>query len=184
MKDLDLLDSGDWERYLMLHGSHERLPAFLEVLDAVGLGLMSHADYWRALRETWEMADVVHPDLSTWRALFRSARPDRGHLMDEAERAGLAALPARVTIHRGFAHSDGMRGLAWTLDRERAEFFASDFATSGRLAWLGVRPAEGAWVSTVTVARERVLAYLDGRGEDEVIVPGMRGYRPRFATAR
>ena len=181
MKDLDLLDSGDWERYLMLHGSHERLPALLEVLDAE---LMSHADYWRALRETWEMADVVHPDLSTWRALFRSARPDREHLMGEAERARLTALPARVIIHRGFAHSEGMRGLAWTLDRERAEFFASDFATSARLRWLGVPAPEGAWVSTVTVARERVLAYLAGRAEDEVIVPDMRGYRARFATAR
>lgn len=89
------------------------------------------------------MADVVHPDLSTWRALFRSARPDREHLMDEADRARLAALPARVTIHRGFAHPEGMRGLAWTLDSERAEFFASDFATSSRLRLFGVPPPEG-----------------------------------------
>lgn len=180
---LDVLDAGDWQRYLLQHGSHERLYAFLDVLDNVGLGLMSDADYWRALRETWEMSDVVYRDLPTWRALFRSRRPDREHLMTEAERVHLAGLPDRVTIHRGSGDWSGRLGLSWTLDLERAQFFARDFARSPRLAWLGVPRPEGSFVTTVTVRRERLLACLDDRDEAEVIVPNLRGYRPRVSGA-
>ena len=44
--------------------------------------------------------------------------------MDEEERARVAALPEVVTAYRGFSHFShpgGQAGIAWTLERERAE---------------------------------------------------------------
>jgi hypothetical protein len=55
----------------------------------------------------------------------------REHLMDAEERA---ALPDVVTILRGFTHAEGARGLSWTLDRERAEWFARRFRAQGMAA--------------------------------------------------
>ena len=49
--------------------------------------------------------------------------------MEQEERKALAALPDRLTIYRGVHIKKGtLRGLSWTLDRERAEWFANRWA--------------------------------------------------------
>lgn len=166
----DALDAGEWERYLDLHGSHECFDAFLGIEQEL-LG----EEYWRLLAKVWVMADVVFPDLPQWRKLFAdSEREGRECLMTEAERAGLAALPDIVEVYRGFGNPGGADGIAWTLDRERAAFFARTFPHGRRMKWFGVR-ATGAWVASAVVPRERIVALFDERKESEVIVPDMTG---------
>jgi hypothetical protein len=66
------------------------------------------------------------------------------------------------TIYRGVAghgKSRRERGLSWTASLERARWFAQ------RMAFLG-DPA----VYAVTISREHVLAYSDGRNEQEFII--------------
>jgi hypothetical protein len=171
------LDSGDWEGYIDSHESHERLPAFIQLLADRG-NHVTDREYWRLLAAVWTGHDVVYRDLPTWRWLFRSNRGERHHLMTEPERARYAELPDRVTVHRGSGQLAGRHGIAWTLDHERAVFFARDFPRSPRLRWLGIANPTGAYLATVTVRRERIIAWLDHRGEDELLIPDLRGYRP------
>jgi hypothetical protein len=63
-------------------------------------------------------------------------------------------------VHRGWSLNHNARGLAWTLDREVAVWFAR------RFAMLGGIPR----VSTAAIRAERVLAYFTARGEAEIVV--------------
>lgn len=73
----------------------------------------------------------------------------------------------RVEVWRGATYAF-RRGISWTLDRERAAWFARRFN-------------EGAVVWRATVRREAILAYFNGRSEHEVIVDPAR-LRVRRAT--
>jgi hypothetical protein len=59
-----------------------------------------------------------------------------------------------VNAHNGFT------GISWTLDRERAEWFARRFSNEH---WPGV-------VITGQVKRERIIALINDRQEREVVV--------------
>ena len=79
--------------------------------------------------------------------------------MDEEERKALAALPDRLTIYRGVHIKKGtLRGLSWTLDRERAEWFAN--------RWAKRRP----YVVEAEVLKSDVRAHFLARGEAEIVV--------------
>ena len=94
--------------------------------------------------------------------------------MTTDERAAFDAMPDVLTVYRGAGHPDYTDGFAWTLDRDRAVFFASYAArafarsTSGR-GFVGGDPV----LSTGEIRRDAVLAYLAEREESEVLVlPG------------
>jgi len=79
--------------------------------------------------------------------------------MDAEEQAIFGGLAETVTIYRGYQYNASMRGMSWTVDRDRAIWFARRFAR---------RAAPK--LATVTVARSKILAYFDGRNESEVVV--------------
>jgi hypothetical protein len=90
-------------------------------------------------------------------------------LFNLADRAKLRAagdpLPDgdRFTIYRGVSGSSyyrKVRSFSWTLDRERAEWFAHRFDVLGL-----ADPA----VYRAVVRREQVLAFFNGRQEQEII---------------
>jgi hypothetical protein len=79
--------------------------------------------------------------------------------MDQAEQNDLAKLPEPLPIFRGYALPRGTpRGLSWTIDRERAEWFAYRF------------PAERYLVAEGSVRKKDVLALFYGRDEREIVV--------------
>ena len=79
--------------------------------------------------------------------------------MEQEERKALAALPDRLTIYRGVHIKKGtLRGLSWTLDRERAEWFAN--------RWAKRRP----YLVEAEVLKSDVRAYFLDRNEAEIIV--------------
>lgn len=166
-----VLASGEYRQYLALRGNHEGLDALLEVLRYTD-GTLPDTDYWRLLADAWTGQDVVHRDLDWWRIAFSSERACRDQLMTETERELLAALPERVTVFRGFCHHGGHTGIAWTLDYDRALFFAR-FGGSPRMRMFGVPEPEGAWIATATIRRGQVVAIFDARNEAEAIVPDL-----------
>jgi len=79
--------------------------------------------------------------------------------MEQEERKALAALPDRLTIYRGVHIKKGtLRGLSWTLDRERAEWFAN--------RWAKRRP----YLVQAQVLKSDVRAHFLDRGEAEIVV--------------
>jgi hypothetical protein len=153
---------------LLLLGSAERTDAFLEWWESdqeVGID-----DFYAALRLTWTTAENVYLDRDRWTSLWEweSARPDllQTKLMTSDERAALISLPADVTVYRGYGDRDTIGalpawwGISWTLDRQRALWFARRFAvlhSAGRIA-------------TATIKRQAIIALLHDRNETEVIL--------------
>jgi hypothetical protein len=82
--------------------------------------------------------------------------------MSEEEGEALAALPDKICIFRGYRgyRKRGARGLSWTLDPAKAEWFAR------RFSFLSPR----SYVATGCVRKSKVLAYIDGRKEREIVV--------------
>ena len=87
----------------------------------------------------------------------RNPRSRHWHFMSEADRKVYDELPDMVTIYRGVDVGGNPDGLSWTLDKERAEWFARRFHGYGTLL-------------TYTIQKVAIMAVLLGRGESEVIV--------------
>lgn len=89
---------------------------------------------------------------------------DKAVLMDAEEREVYAALPDVVTIYRGCRTAKAVKGMSWSLSEEKARWFAE------RGALLSSGKGDGALVYRAKIKKEDVVAYLDGRNEEEVIV--------------
>jgi hypothetical protein len=74
----------------------------------------------------------------------------------------LAQLPDVLPIYRGIGSAKGRNGLSWTLDRERAIFFAQRF--------VGVSRFGGSALLTARAYKSDVHALLLGRSEEEVVI--------------
>jgi hypothetical protein len=79
--------------------------------------------------------------------------------MSEEEICFLDTLPEQIEIWRGASHKRGLAGLAWTLDREKAVWFAQRFCSESRVPLL----AKG------IVEKRDVLAYFENRDEREIL---------------
>jgi hypothetical protein len=123
---------------------------------------LCHVDYWGAIARIWVGTHAGDERPSDWRAIWERAGLAPGAregLMGPRDRAAYAALPARVTVHRGFGGED-WRGLSWTRDRAAAERIARSLAA---------QPGTGA-VATATVPREDVIALFGDRRAGELVV--------------
>jgi len=138
-----------WEQIVFLH---ER-PFRLSALQSVQYEVDDDARFWRLVRETWDDTEFPHARLDQWIEMWSIGRPARECAMDEDERAKLATLPDILRVWRGGRAA----GLSWTLDRDKAVWFARRFKDRDNKLLSGV------------LRRGAVLAYLDGRGESEVV---------------
>lgn len=151
------LARGDYVGWVWRHARPYRVDAFEKIA-----AKLSDEDYWTALAELL----LDSENLWQWgtprlRRLLEAPRPGRTDwMMDDEERATLAALPETVTVYRGYDRTNKL-GWSWTTDRDKAAWFARRFATVR-----GSRPR----IATATVPRANVLAYFRGRGESEVFV--------------
>ena len=78
-------------------------------------------------------------------------------MMNNRELEVFENLPSRVEIHRG-TDVNNESGLSYTLKRSRAEWFAKRFNS------------EFPVVISREVSKAYCLAYLDSRGEEEIII--------------
>jgi len=152
----------DWYRVVHMHERPYRLDAFLTIPAA----RLSDEDYWELLSEIWTDSENISENLATWKQLLNSDRPGRQRLMSQTERNTLRCLAETVTVFRGYSHPDAADGMSWTVDEDRARWFATRFEP------------EQAWVASAQVSRDAVIAYLDRRGEQEILL------NPEDLTAR
>ena len=144
----------EWWGYVWSYKTPWRLDAFLTIENH-----MSDRAYWSLLGHVWLDCEHPHQRLRHWLRLWQSSRPHQELVMEQEERKALAALPDRLTIYRGVHIKKGtLRGLSWTLDRERAEWFAN--------RWAKRRP----YLVEAEVLKSNVRAHFLDRGEAEIVV--------------
>lgn len=138
-----------------------RLPAVGALVRQGQLGVGE--DLATALRQILRLMwpDAEHPSANErhWLRLFRAA----GYVSDTDEE-----LEERLVIHRGVGRPRYARGISWTLDYERAVWFARRYG------------ANSARMYTVEIASDQALRFFVGRNESEVVVnpddlPTLRG---------
>lgn len=146
--------SKDFGAAIFLHERPYRFEFFAKIahnLDA--------AEYWQAFADAW----IDSENIWQYNNLIRSLLKNKKHaeyrhlIMNEDERKYLASLPDTIEIWRGCIWKN-RNGLSWTLDKEKAVWFAKRLGTKTPYLHSGV------------VAKKKVIAYLNGRSEDEVIV--------------
>lgn len=148
----------DWMMVLLLRERPYRVEAFLDIADQI----VSDHEWWDAVRYLWEDTENLHE----WgddvvRTLL--SRPHPEMLMTQEEREFVDQLPDAVTIYRGYVKQgrrSNLIGWSWTLDKNKAIWFANRFITS----------SETARLASATVEKGQILGYLSGRNESEIVV--------------
>lgn len=102
---------------------------------AVSKGIIGKSAWSVILRESWQRGvsgSLLSPRTGfTYRelvAMFEAADPDR--LIDDAERATMAAFPDRIEVYRGVSGvtvGKARVGMSWTTDKGTAAWFANRF---------------------------------------------------------
>lgn len=147
----------DAETAVMLTGSYARLDLAIRLMDQ---GLVTPEWFFRELPDLWSGSDPDDTNerfIRIWEDAF--AR-NGGTVYQPGERK---RLPRKryITIWRGQRDGDRL-GCAWSLSRRVAERFA-------RGASFRTAIANPVIIETI-VPRGTILAYLTGRGEEEVII--------------
>lgn len=150
------LENGNIGGYIFMHEKPFRLVAFKQYIKQKQI---TDKVYWETLRSIWMGSENIWQEMKDWRFLLSSKRKERGCFMDLSDRIVLADLPQTVTVYRGH-HGVNENGYSYTLDKEKAQWFADRFGSHK-----GVRA-----VKTITVSKSDIFAYLNSRGEKEVIL--------------
>ena len=150
------LEKENWQQYVYIHERPYRLEAFDEIMND-----MAAKDYWDILSSIWQDSENISQNIHRWMDLWSSDLEEREAVMDEDERAALAALPETITIYRGIGHMGAEYGMSWTTSLDKAVWFAKRFSGYGDRAALLV---------TGKSHRDDVLAYLLGRNEHEIVI--------------
>lgn len=145
----------DWHGYVFLHERPYRFEA-MKTLEREGHLDDDQEARWLLARNVWIDSENVWQHYDEWTLLFE----DTGarFMMTEDEEAALAALPETVTIYRGATCDLNEDGLSWTLDHDRALWFAQRFHDDDEKV-----------VIRTTIPREKIIAYFTSRSEDEII---------------
>ena len=147
-----------WSRFIFLHERPYRLQAFQEIQDR-----LTDIGYWHLLGEVWIDTENAWQSIKTWRSLFNSKRSHSHYIMDEVEQEMYGNLPSKFTIYRGCSY-ENENGISWTLDKDKAEFFANRCSTFGRKGKVIYREID----------KKNTVALLLGRNEQEIIVRNLR----------
>jgi hypothetical protein len=147
----------DWGQVVFLHERPYRLKA---LLDYVLPAKPPKPELGELLGDTWADAEApshFKTNRDVWCSLFNHLGSSKAYLMDVDEIGHLGALPDTLRIYRGYAGRH-RTGLSWTLDYDRARWFARRWGS------------DGARVATGTVEKSKVFALLEGRRESEIVV--------------
>ncbi len=156
----------DWISYVFNYERPYRLNALLEIEQFASM--KERADL---VRHVWMDSEWPSTNLSFWVSLFKVSEPLL--MMNKLEQKTLNRLPNMIDIYRGVGVNDGKplrtkkHGLSWTLDKDKATWFAKRF---------GLEP----YVFHANIDKRLVRALFLTRGEREVIIPTLI----KFTTER
>ena len=120
---------------------------------------LSHDDFSELLGDAWVNCENANMDVNVpisesvhW---FKAANKKK--LMNEEEYAVYESIPETITLYRGVAKGRKEKGMSWTNNKEKAEWFMHRFGSDGYLL-------------EMTVPKKDVLAYFSRRDEYEYLV--------------
>jgi hypothetical protein len=148
----EAIEKRDWSSYIWLHERPYRLDAFIEIADA-----LSPKDFWTRLSDVWTDSENIWQYIDDWRALWNEERPSKHHAMDASERKAFKRLSSEIVIYRGVREDHTVNGMSWTLDRDKAIWFAA--RNSGPHVLL-----------TARAKKADAHALLLGRKENEIVI--------------
>ena len=120
---------------------------------------LSDKDYAHMLYEIWITVEYPNHDInvstSEFMSMFKKAK--KKFLMSQEEQLVFDSLPETITVYRGIQKDATTNALSWTLDKNVAKWFANRFNNHGT-------------VVEATINKKYVFAYLNGRGEKEIVL--------------
>jgi len=148
----EALDNKKYKSYVWLHERPYRLQAFGDIQE-----FLSNQEYWSLLASIWTDTENAWAHLDLWREFFSSDRANREWLMDWDEQMAYEGLGETVTVYRGYQPGLNKDGISWTVNREKAEWFATRFGKKGK-------------VLEKQVSKRDIIAVFTGRNEYEVVI--------------
>lgn len=148
---LKALETRDWHGFICIHERPYRLEKFYYISNEC-----TDEEYWESLAFVWMDSENTWRNMEIWKELWNCERPDKAMSMTLHEREVLAAMPAELTIYRGF-REERLEGISWTMDYDVAVRFARRFRGTGSVA-------------TARASKTDVHAFFDERQEREVVI--------------
>lgn len=153
------LDEGRYDTYVWLHERPWRLVALSDIAQQ-----LTDQHYWSLLGSLWTDSENICQNYQLWHDALHSQRSSRWAIMSKEDRATVRKFRRRkrqFAIFRGFAYDEGDRGMSWTLNYERARWFALRFA--------GLENRERPQVAIGLIHGYNIIAYFSDRGEEEIV---------------
>ena len=113
------------------------------------VGQVHSEEFAREVATEWQSAEMPGSNLKAWITSFRIAAASGGGYVTDTDDPSRE----RRTIWRGETSPRYARGMSWTLDRDRAEWFARRFAANHGSPRL----------YEAVIERDAVLGYFTGR---------------------
>jgi hypothetical protein len=89
---------------------------------------LTDKEYWETLGYIFTLTEFQSRQIDDWISLFNSKRPERENLMNDDDWVFYNQLPDKIMIWRGVNDENFVKGLSWTTDKERGEWFAERFS--------------------------------------------------------
>lgn len=121
---------------------------------------LSEKDFAETLIECYTITEFTSDNTNVSKSemlqFFKKAKKE--YLMDEYELETYKSLPEQVEIYRGVRDPKYKYEFSWTLDYDKADWFANRFDTGTPIVY------------SCLINKSDILAYIASRGEEEVIV--------------
>jgi glycerol kinase len=147
------MEKNNWHGIVALYERPYRLHAFLQIRDN-----LTDKEFWEIVGWIWIDNENIYQNFNEWHRLWSSNRTNRHLCMSEEEQQVIKSFSETITIWRGVRGKKYTRGLSWTIDRDKAIWFAKRFSSKNAVLLI-----EG------TVKRTHVLAHFIGRNEQEIV---------------
>jgi hypothetical protein len=148
------IENKDWDNYIFMHERPYRIEAFQAIEEN-----LSNKEYWSTLKSIFVDSENIYQNFNDWENLFYSERDCKEYFMSEDNKLAFDELPEELIIYRGFVNDDGENSFSWSLDIEKAIWFANRFSKG-----------EEYYVAKATVNKKDIIGYTNDRNEEEIVV--------------
>lgn len=148
----------DWGRILAMYERPYRMTMLKELSSTESI---DESRFWSLFHEMWVDSENLYCEKAWLRTILRGKYGDPRQIMDEEERAKYESLPEQIVVYRGCTAHNKV-GFSWTLNRDKAKWFARRFYIVGKTLPL---------LLTATINKKDVAAVILGRDEQEVVLP-------------